>query len=227
MVYTTSHKAHIAVQKEISRRRSRHFMWAFVFLSVVCLGAVSFWPQIMSFLSATEGVDEDFLVISEKEAVVAQAQSFSRIKPSDVHGARFFHSGPDKTLLTIKSEKVSRPLDGGTVHLDSVSGSSQFSDGSAVFMTADKGEVVPDEDGYFILEGNVNIMQEQGHDLITDTVQVDFPKQTIISPHDVEISSPLGKLKGEGSVIDYKNRTLEIFGKSTITLNDERKQVAR
>lgn len=227
MAYRTSNKAHIATQKKISRRRSIHLTWSFIFLSLTCLGVVSFWPQIISFLSKTDDISEDFLVNSEKEAVVAQAKSFSRIKPSDVQGARFFHSGPDKTLLTIKSEKVSRPVAEGVVHLDGVSGSSQLSDGSSIFMTADKGEVFPDSQGYFTLEGNVNIMQEQGHDLVTDTVQVDFPNQTIVSHNNVEIMSPLGKFKGEGSIIDYKNRTLEVSGRSTIILNDKQQQVGR
>ncbi len=213
-------KQHIASQKALSRKRSVHLASVFITLSAVFVAIVVSWPHIVRFFAETD--DAAALNAFEQNVITAQSKALSRVKPSEVHGAKFFHSGPDKTLITIKSERVARPEDDGSVHLEHVSGSAQLTDGSSVFITADKGEVVPDTAGHFSLEGSVNIMQEQGHELLTEMANIDFPSQKIVVPNQIDIISPMGKMKGESGVIDYKNHTLAMAGKSKIIFNREK-----
>ncbi len=106
-----------------------------------------------------------------------------------------------------QSGDFSQPLN-ETIALQQVEAELTLEDGKLLFVSANRG-VYQMADGVLLLEGDVWIYHEAGHDMHTERLRISTKQMSAYGDSPVQIASPLGRLRADNfSIVERGNRLL-------------------
>lgn len=146
--------------------------------------------------------------------------SFSDLTPQAVEtlsmvNARYYGVDSRNNPFTVTADRaVEQENETGVIRLDKPKADFVTQGGSQVYLEAEVGYYSPNQQS-LILEGGVNLFQDQGYELHTEKVTVDLLTATAESDTAVTGFGPQGAIDGQGFRVLDDGKHFEIKGRSS------------
>jgi len=179
-------------------------------VAVILIAIVFSWPNM--------GRNQGFIIEDIGEGS-QNAASNALINP------RFESVDPNNQPYTIIAQRAVQSQDNeNLVLLDKPSGDMTMSSGHWLAVEADKGAYKQSEQ-QFLLQDNVNIFHDEGYQLQTAQLHLDFSKNMAWSDQDVRVLGPRGTIEAKGLQANGKEELIVFHGPAKMIIKRENNEI--
>jgi len=179
-------------------------------IALILIAVVLSWPNM--------DVNKDF-IIEDTSGSPQDAASNALINP------RFESVDPNNQPYTIIAARAVQSQDNeNLVLLEKPSGDITLNSGNWLAIEADKGAYRQSEQ-QFLLQDNVNIFHDEGYQLQTAQLHLDFIKNMAWSDHDVRALGPRGTIEATGLQASGKDELIIFHGPAKMVIKRDNNEI--